>query len=164
MGVGSALEHPPMSDILVSRLKSIRDYFGFSQRKASIAVGQSPTVWATYESGKSMMGGEALTQLCSLGVNINWLLTGDGEMLTTEELGFGLGEFDEDLFITTVVDMEAFMEQAGVTELDPKKRALAYLASYKAVMRDRKNRAEWTGEGERQIDEAIFKDIDAIID
>ena len=47
-------------------------------------IGCSTTTWQNYESGSTMAGGAQLEALARLGISINWLLTGEGEMLQGE--------------------------------------------------------------------------------
>jgi transcriptional regulator with XRE-family HTH domain len=148
------------------RFLAVRTHFGMSQQGIADHIGCHKNKWQNYENGKTIPGGLFLNDLRKLGISLDWLLSGDGEMLATGEPGFGLGEFDEDLFISTVIEMDSYMRQNRIKphKIGAGKRARAYIASYKAVMRDHKNRAEWTGDGEAPMDEEIFKDIVALLD
>jgi transcriptional regulator with XRE-family HTH domain len=61
------------------RLKKARDLLGMSQSALAKAAGASLPAWQGYEAGKNIPGGKALQGLARLGININWLLTGEGE-------------------------------------------------------------------------------------
>lgn len=65
---------------LTDRLKKIRESLGLSQREMAEAVDSSFTSWQGYEAGRNTPGGKVLESLANMGFNINWLLTGIGEM------------------------------------------------------------------------------------
>lgn len=65
---------------IASRLKTIRETLGLSQREMAKKLEISLGGLQSYESGKSVPGGNALEALARLGFNVNWLLTGEGEM------------------------------------------------------------------------------------
>lgn len=62
------------------RLKIVRQELELSQRGMSLKLGLSPNSWATYESGASGPGSEVIAALGSLGIDLNWLLLGVGDM------------------------------------------------------------------------------------
>ena len=66
---------------LHDRLKIVREYLAKSQRDMSVTVGLGISVWRSYEIGSSFPGGKVFEALARLGFNVNWLLTGEGEML-----------------------------------------------------------------------------------
>lgn len=65
---------------LGQRLRGIRAHFGEDERDAFAArLGISKSALAHYERGESSPGAEALAAYRDvLGINLNWLLTGDG--------------------------------------------------------------------------------------
>ena len=63
------------------RLKLIRDRFNLSQPAAAAKFNIVAGTWKQYERGPSEPGAGALRNLADGGVNIHWLLTGEGEML-----------------------------------------------------------------------------------
>lgn len=65
---------------LPERLKKVRAYTGKSQKDISSALGISTRTWQIYEEGGSVPGGKVLEGLANIGIDINWLLTGVGEM------------------------------------------------------------------------------------
>lgn len=67
------------------RLRKAREYSHKSQRLFAEAVGCSLSAWQSYESGSSVPGGRVLEQLCLLGYNGDWLLTGLGPMMKVPE-------------------------------------------------------------------------------
>jgi len=62
------------------RLKAIRVAMGQSQRGLSLELGLSATAWKTYEDGKSLPGFEVLEALSRRGVDLNWLMSGKGDI------------------------------------------------------------------------------------
>ena len=79
------LDPPPLQYIeggrIYVRIKSVRNHLGCTQKDISEHVGCKFRAWQSYESGKSIPGGKVLAGLSKLGVNVDWVLTGDGEMM-----------------------------------------------------------------------------------
>ena len=66
------------------RLKELRDSLKLSQKKMGDMLGIAQTTYANYESGKANIPDELKTKLInSVGLNVNWLLTGNGEMIVS---------------------------------------------------------------------------------
>lgn len=65
---------------IARRLKDTRLALGKSQEAMAVAVGGKLRSWQDYEKGRSIPGGAVLAQLGRLGVNMNWVLTGEGAM------------------------------------------------------------------------------------
>lgn len=63
-----------------SRLHQVREALNLSQRDLAGKLGVTGTAWQNYESGKNVPGGSVLKALFDLGVNMNWLFSGEGEM------------------------------------------------------------------------------------
>lgn len=63
------------------RLVAIRLHFGLSIRGMSRHLGLAPAAWHHYEHGIREPSMQSLVKLAQLGVNVNWLLTGEGQML-----------------------------------------------------------------------------------
>ncbi|MEW6594157.1 MAG: helix-turn-helix transcriptional regulator [Thermodesulfobacteriota bacterium] len=80
-----------MSGKISIRLKDVRKELGYTQKQIGEAIGSSLSTWQDYEAGKSIPGGNALAGLARLGVDINWLLTGEGNSLVQKS------EFDVEL-------------------------------------------------------------------
>lgn len=64
-----------------SRLKLWRQALGLTQAAFAERIGVHIGVLKKYEQGLNVPGGEALAAIARTGVNMTWLLTGDGEML-----------------------------------------------------------------------------------
>jgi transcriptional regulator with XRE-family HTH domain len=65
---------------LPERLKQARETLRYTQKDLSKAVSVSVQMWRAYEAGSSVPGGNVLEALARLGFNVNWILTGEGEM------------------------------------------------------------------------------------
>lgn len=68
-----------MDENFVERLRFIRERMAVSGRKLSLELGLNVNAWASYENGGSLPGSAVLNALCKRGVNLNWLMTGEGE-------------------------------------------------------------------------------------
>lgn len=65
-----------------ARIKAARKAIGMTQEQlASLAGAKSKSGLQDNEAGKNMPGGQMIGALVRAGVNANWLLTGEGEML-----------------------------------------------------------------------------------
>lgn len=74
-----------------SRLRALRECLGLTQPKAAMKFHIPLPSWKSNEKGPSEPGSGALRNLANGGVNIHWLLTGEGEPLLEKErkLDFG---------------------------------------------------------------------------
>ena len=66
---------------LAAQLKAARAALGLKQDEMAAQSGVSYSVYQKYEMGRSVPGGEAIAGFVRLGINANWLLTGEGPML-----------------------------------------------------------------------------------
>jgi len=69
-----------------SRLHTIRLNEGSNQQAFADAIGVGKRTFIRYENGERSIPHEVLEKIARMGYNINWLLTGEGEMLITDEL------------------------------------------------------------------------------
>lgn len=73
-------ESKPAKDIGL-RIKQWRKFLGYEEQEPfAESLGLHKSVLKKYESGYNIPGGKILTAFASTGVNINWLLTGEGPM------------------------------------------------------------------------------------
>jgi transcriptional regulator with XRE-family HTH domain len=70
---------------IADRLKSIRSFLGKTQKEMAATLGVSLGSWQAYEAGSSYPGGRVLEELARLGVNSNWVLLEEGEMMRGQE-------------------------------------------------------------------------------
>ena len=66
------------------RIKAARDSLGLSQDGLALAVGVSKRGIQSNERQISVPGGEVICGMVHLGINANWLLTGEGPMLLAD--------------------------------------------------------------------------------
>jgi len=69
-----------MEAAICARLKAWRQSLGLTQAQLAERLGLHLSVLKKYEAGANTPGGDALTAVAETGCNINWLLTGKGEM------------------------------------------------------------------------------------
>lgn len=70
-----------ISGDLTARLKSARAALGLTQVQMAEQSGVSARGYQGYEDGRSVPGGAVVACMVRLGINANWLLTGEGDML-----------------------------------------------------------------------------------
>jgi len=70
--------------MIASRFREIRAHFGLTAYAISEKVNASKSMWGQYEGGYKVPGWEMLENIAKLGVNIHWLVTGEGAMLSDE--------------------------------------------------------------------------------
>lgn len=66
-----------------NRIKAVRELLGYTQSGISKQCGSKLRSWQEYEKGGRSPGSQVIAGLVSIGVNANWLLSGEGEMLAT---------------------------------------------------------------------------------
>lgn len=64
------------------RIKDLRHAMGMTQEQFASRVGLSKATLVGYEVGQRRPGSEALAAIAKTGVNMTWLLTGEGEMFS----------------------------------------------------------------------------------
>ena len=100
------------------RLKDVRSSKDMSQREIAQFLGIGLKSWQQYENGSSIPGGKVLEALhLKLKVNINWLLSGSGQMYFAE----GDVDYDRGLMIQVITSLESCLVKKGI-RLDPAKR------------------------------------------
>lgn len=84
--------------VFSQRLVKSRKYLKLNQRSFAERVGVDQGRVSQWENGKSLPSSSALTEMARLGININWLLTGDGNMMVETQSYKKEGEiFSEEL-------------------------------------------------------------------
>lgn len=66
---------------LANRIKAWRHALGLTQDEFAKLAGMSKATLVGYEVGQRKPGADALAAIAKTGVNMTWLLTGEGEML-----------------------------------------------------------------------------------
>ncbi len=67
--------------MILHRVKQIRKRLNLSQKAFAKKVGVDQARVSQWETDKSLPHCKALIEMALLGMNINWLLTGDGKMI-----------------------------------------------------------------------------------
>nr|VFK67678.1 MAG: Phage repressor protein C, contains Cro/C1-type HTH and peptisase s24 domains [Candidatus Kentron sp. UNK]VFK72922.1 MAG: Phage repressor protein C, contains Cro/C1-type HTH and peptisase s24 domains [Candidatus Kentron sp. UNK] len=73
------------TDTIGGRLRAIRDAIRSSQRGLSSRLGIPLGSLRKYESGEQIPGGEAIRAFARVGVNLHWVLTGEGSMMLKDQ-------------------------------------------------------------------------------
>lgn len=111
------------------RLKAARAALGLSQKDIAAQSGVSTRGYQGYEDGRSVPGGEAIAGLVRLGINANWLLTGEGPMLLAELPAPAPAGLDLARFRLALEATEEGLAAAGRV-MAPDKKAELVLAIY----------------------------------
>lgn len=91
----------------IERLRIAREKLGMSQRKLAKEVGCSETSWVNYETGKSLPGFKILQGLSALGIDMDWLFTGEGTPKRTGK------QLDQELLETIISLLEQRLDQVN---------------------------------------------------
>lgn len=123
---------------LAERLKKAREALGKNQKEMALTVGVSYRSWQGYEDGDNVPGGNVFEALARLGLNVNWLLTGEGPMKQGEERNVPSGEIDVELHVAVLNVVDELLES---TEKQPtqeqKSRLIAALYRLASERKDR---------------------------
>ena len=133
---------------ICDRLKEWRTTKGLFQKDAAHLLGLSPGVYQKYEMGISAPGSGALEAFCNAGLNINWLLTGQGEMLLTDQEALGTTEpppIDKETLLYVIEGVETYLAQHKLT-LKPDRKALLIQLIYEYCSMDTSARKPGTVE------------------
>ncbi|WP_374342658.1 helix-turn-helix domain-containing protein [Azonexus sp.] len=110
------------------RIKQAREVLKFSQPEAAEVSGIPVGTLRKYEQGPSKPGAEAMSGLVKLGINANWLLTGEGPMLLAE-LQAPAGALDQGRLRLSLQAVEEGLSATRRT-MEPAKKADLVLAVY----------------------------------
>lgn len=137
------------------RIKHLRKYLGLSQAAFAQKIGKTPGFISLIELGRSKFSNATLEKISEVfGVNINWILTGSGDMFLpghehSETDWIGVGDRIRHLRESLNLNMEDFASaipcsrthiykvetgQTKPTEAFVRKVANAYLVSYDWLM------------------------------
>lgn len=82
------------------RLKELREWYGESQAKFAQRFGIAQNTYGQYEIGKRSIPDDFKTMLAESGVDMNWLITGQGDMFTSPSSSSGESDQHVATFIT----------------------------------------------------------------
>lgn len=105
---------------LAQRFREMRGKLGFErQEDFAKSLGRSRNSISAYERGQAAPDGETLMRLAQLGVNIQWLLTGQGAMRAGDDslpaiaVAAGAAPLDEDLMAAIADGVAQTYKQEG---------------------------------------------------
>lgn len=70
---------------ICDRMREIRNSRKFTKKKMSDFLGCTITSYSRYEIGEREIGIKSLVPIYHMGINLNWLITGEGEMELDKE-------------------------------------------------------------------------------
>lgn len=88
------------------RLKSIRSFLGKTQKEMAETLGISLGSLQAYEAGSSYPGGRVLEGLARLGINVNWVLLEEGEMIRGKQPIESSTPLDKQILFEIIVKLE----------------------------------------------------------
>ncbi|MCX7071177.1 MAG: helix-turn-helix transcriptional regulator [Gammaproteobacteria bacterium] len=112
------------------RLRVGRQRLDMTQRSLSDAAGVPLQTHKQYERGLRKPGLDALTGYLRAGINVNWLLSGDGVALIRDiPATASVGAFDSRLMLELIEVVEQLLAEHG-RELPPPKKAELIVTLY----------------------------------
>ena len=115
---------------LAHRLRRAREHLGLTQADAAYKTGIPLVSYKKYESSKATPGGDALTTLGRMEINLHWLLTGEGPMLLAD-LHKEPPPLDMDRLVGVIREFEgALQRHRRLLDPERKARAIAVLYDY----------------------------------
>lgn len=115
-----------------ARLKQWRLHKHLKQDEISSLLGIPFSTYQKYEMAISKPGADAMEAFSRAGINVNWLLTGEGEMMYTSILLPSLGDLyslDKDRLRTAIETVEEILLESGKI-MAPAKKAEAIALAY----------------------------------
>lgn len=103
---------------VAERLRMLRESRRLSQKEMAATAGGSQRAWADYEGGRTLPSATVLAALARQGVDLHWLLLGDGGMMREAAAGM-----DERLLASCLEKVEVALELRA-TPLEPDRKAL----------------------------------------
>lgn len=122
---------------LAERLIQARKSIGMKQAELAARLEIHTNVYQNYERGKFTPKVETLLSLRSLGINIDWLVSGEGAMMIGQETGEGRAvapALDPDLVLLPRFDVQA---SAGSGSMIHSEQVVDYFAIRRSWIRDR---------------------------
>lgn len=112
-------------------LKLLRQTLKMSQIKIAEVLEIAPRSWQQYENGAMTPGGNVFEALHKkLGVNLNWLVSNQGEMFYKE----GGIQYDRDLLIQAITTLEVCLAKKKMA-IDPQKKSKLAVKLYENLKR-----------------------------
>lgn len=136
---------------LGSRLKALRQALGRTQAEMSASSGIPLPTLKKYEGSDREPGAEALAAMARTGVNLHWLLTGQGSMLfgaepekayRVAEPAIGWPQDGAELNVDALTAIIRGLEDAeahGGGRIDPEKKSALIAAAYRQAVSPPRN-------------------------
>lgn len=115
--------------MITGRLKAARNALNMSQTDASLSTGIPVGTLREYEQGPSLPGFKAMQGFVKIGINANWLLTGEGQMLVADMKPEQSYAIDFQCLKKSVQAVEEGLS-GSTRRIDPAKKAELILAVY----------------------------------
>lgn len=118
---------------ITERLKAVRSFLGKTQKEMAAALGVSLGSLQAYEAGSSYPGGRVFEELARLGVNTNWVLLEDGEMIRGHEQIESKLPVDKQVLWDVIVKVESIFSRLS-KPWPPEKKAELILLLHDEIM------------------------------
>jgi transcriptional regulator with XRE-family HTH domain len=118
---------------LSDRLKIVREKMGKTQKEMALLIGVSYGSLQVYEEGKSVPGGKVLAALSRQGFDVNWILTGEGEM--RRGAAAQPGPVDKELLLSIMKAVDEYLEEI-VGRLTREKKNLLIVTLYELCVEE----------------------------
>lgn len=123
-----------MSDLLSQRLRDVRKSLNLTAAAMAERVGlKNRQSWEQYERNKTSPKADVLSRLVMLGIDVNWLLTGEGTMSRQEQ---GIDE----AFFNDVTEAAMLWTDENGLELPKASMGRSLLALYYASIEEKERR------------------------
>ncbi|MBI5658076.1 MAG: helix-turn-helix transcriptional regulator [Nitrosomonadales bacterium] len=111
---------------VAERLREFRLRIGLKQDEAAAKFDIAYSTYKRYEGAKIWPDSEVVAKMVGLGLNANWLLTGEGSMLLAD---LKAADLDMSRFLLAIEAVEEGLEASNRT-MTPTKKAELFLAVY----------------------------------
>lgn len=124
---------------IADRLRVARESAEYTQTGIAVAVGSKLRSWQEYEAGNRMPGGAVFQGVAKLGINVNWLLTGEGPMRADEipatQTGAEAATVNEGV-LADVISVLREREQLTGRRFPPDREARLIVEIYQYIIED----------------------------
>lgn len=120
-----------MDVVLGDRIRRLRESLGYSQAELARVAGISLGALKKYEGDKRAPGADAIIGLCKAGANLNWLATGEGQILWKDVASARHG-LNTDLLTDIIGAIEQVLDENDL-EMLPRKKAEVIVGVYELL-------------------------------
>ena len=144
-----------------NRMKEVREYFKLSQREMAEKVGISTPYYSQIERGvkKEVFPGKLISGFAALGVDLNWLMTGEGKMMASPQTPLQDGEgLDANVTIQMPHSMRRNEQNSEVAQWTKNEDEAAEIRRWRKPVIEREDEEEKEAEAEQvRRGERIFR-------